>query len=455
MLRRDERGSSVAAVLLVTMALTALGLGSVQVAQHSNDVTSVDRERLQTIQAAEAGINDAIRRISSGAGCDSAASSFHDLMDRGEVIGSFRTRIDPEAGTSCGQTPRRVIHSWGYAPTGGTRALRHLEVAVELVPQAGFGYTLFAEGTDGTIYVKNSGTIDGDAYAENLDQSKNNLNADSIVTSGSIVTRNNAVYAGRLWAAGNVDLGQNSTVGGAIIAAGTAPSSAGNVVLGSNSVVGGDVLARGSVTQNNGVVVHGSVLQGNANLPPPPALQKPVFTYDPMNYTPAPTSGTSATITTALNASRNSLQGTYRATDGGTVVFPDNVTVTGPLTVIASGKVDLGRTMSVSGGPFQVVVVALGSASDAIDFARNNFTSAGGIDLLLYTLGGLDGRNHASFKGAIYANTIDQKNTFTISRSTSLQTNPPPGFTWDFSSASEFAVVPTLWREIVPGAPPA
>jgi Tfp pilus assembly protein PilX len=47
-LRRDD-GIAMVAVLMLVLALTAIGIGAIQVAEHSNDVTSVDRERLQTV----------------------------------------------------------------------------------------------------------------------------------------------------------------------------------------------------------------------------------------------------------------------------------------------------------------------------------------------------------------------------------------------------------------------
>jgi hypothetical protein len=442
-----------AAVLMVTMVVSVVGITSIQLAQHSNDSTSVDRERLQTVQAAEAGIHDAIRRIESGAGCDAAASAYNDLHDDAGLVGQFRTRIDPEAGTVCNETPRRVIHSWGYAPTGGTRALRHIEVTVELIPQDGFTFTLFAQGSDGSILVKNTGTITGDAYAELLDQSQNNLNGHNVITTGSLTTQNDAIYSGSLWVGGNVTIGENGVVAQTITAAGSAPGTDGNVALNNNVQVGGDVLAKGTVSQGLGVVVNGAVSQNNPNLPPPPVLTKPTFTYNAANYTPAPTTGTAAQITTALNSARSNLQGTFYSTDSGTIAFPNNVTVTGPLTVISTGKVDLARNMTVSGGPFQVAVIALSTAADAIDFG-STFNAAAGLHILLFTNGGVDGRNLMNFTGSIYADSIDAKNAFTINESEWLRTNPPAGFSWDLSSASEFTAVPTLWREIIPGAPP-
>jgi hypothetical protein len=451
---RREDGSTMIAVLMVLMIVTVIGVTSAQLARHTNDATSVDRERFQGVSAAEAGVSNSINRIQAGSGCDAVATPFATLFDGTKSLGRYRTQIKPEAGTSCGQTTRRVIDSWGYPPTGGNRALRHLEVTVELVPQAGFPYTLFAEGSDGTIYIKNNGTITGDVYSETLDQTKNNVTADNIITPGSVVTQNNAVYSGTIWAGGNITLGQNSNVGKSLLAAGSAGGSQGTINVGSNAVVGGDARAKNSITLGGGAVVHGSVSQNDANVTPPPVLTKPAFTWNAANYSPAPVQGTAAAITTAITTAKDHLHGTYRSTDAGIITIPDTVTVDGPLTIVSSGKIAMGRTVSVSGGPYQAVFVALSTASDSIDIPKS-LTIASGLSTLLYSLGGVDQKNNISMTGSVYANTIDAKNTYTVTKAPSLMTNPPPGFTWDFSSSSKYAAIPTLWREIVPGVPPA
>jgi hypothetical protein len=457
---RSESGSALIAIVMLIMVLSALGIGVIQVAQHSNDVTSVDRERLQTIEAAEAGINDAIRRIEAGAGCDTVAGAYNSLMDKTSLVGRFRTRIDPESGTLCNDTPRRVIHSWGYAATGkssdgtaGARALRHLEVTVELVPIEGFPFTLFAEGNQGTIYIKNNGIVEGDVYAESVDQTKNNLTAQNVISPGSITTQNNVSYSGTLWAGGNVVIGEDGNIGGSILASGTAPSTAGNVVLDNGVVVGGDVTAKGSVTPST-AVVNGSITANDPNVPAPPALTKPAFVWNAANYSPAPTEGSAAAITTALSSAKNNLQGTYHSTDGGTVTVPSGATVTGPLAIVSTGKIVISGNMHASGGPWQVAMVALSNAQDAFS-TGSTFTAASGLDVLMYSNGGFDMKNNVSFRGAIYADTIDAKNTFTIIRSTALMSDPPAGFTFVLSSSKTYSVVPTLWREVVPGLPPA
>ena len=61
-----------------------------------------------------------------------------------------------------------------------------------------------------------------------------------------------------------------------------------------------------------------------------------------------------------------------------------------------------------------------------------SFTGASGLHILMYTLEGFDGKNNMTFTGSIYADSIDAKNTFTISGSDVLKTDGPTGFTWDF-----------------------
>jgi hypothetical protein len=460
-LHRDE-GIAMVTVLMLMMALTGIALGSIQVAEHSNDVTSVDRERLQTVESAEAGVSAAIRRIevapSIASVCNGVLDTTRtDLKDGDQLIGQYQTKISADASVPVDPNAC-VIDSWGFAPTGGDRALRHLEVQVKLVPKSGFPFTLFAEGSTGTIFVKNSGTIGGDVYAETLDQSKNNIFARDVITTGSVETKNNAVYAGSIWAAGNVTLSNNSTVGGSISAAGT--SAAGNVVLASGSVVSGDVIAKGTIT-NDGTII-GSSSPNNTSVPSPPVLVKPTFNENAITPYTSDNSGSASITNAALGAAKANLSGKYRYTGTGTITMPDNVTVNGDLTVVSRGSIDLGQTMSVGANclapnpPCVIALIALGQASGFQSAALSvpkAFTGASGLHILMYTLEGFDVKNSMSFTGSIYADSIDAKNTFTISESDVLKTSGPDGFTWDFSSSSAYSIVPTLWREVPHGTP--
>jgi Tfp pilus assembly protein PilX len=450
----DERGSTLAIVVMVSMVLGAVAIGVVATSQHTTNVTSVDRERLQAVQSAEAGVNDAVRRLSNGAGCDTQATPTQTLRDGTQTVGTFQTKILPEAGTVCGQTLKRVVHSWGFSPTGSGRAMRQLEVQVTLVPRRGFPYTLFADGNLGTLYVKNSGSISGDAYAEVVDQTKNNFGAINVITPGSFVSKNNAAYSGTLWAGGNITIGSSSSIGGSVIAAGSATGTAGTISLGSGTKVGQDAIARSTVTLGGNASVAGTILQNDPNVPPPPILHKPTYIWNPANYAPAPTQGTAAQITTALTSAANNLQGVYYASDAtGTVNVPSG-TVTGPLTIVSAGKIKLPDSLSANGGPFEVYFISLNTAIDAIS-QISSFDAASALDVLIFTTGGFDQNNSMNFRGAIYADSIDAKNTFTITKSIALQNAAPPGFTFDAVTASSYAAYQGAWREIVPGTPPS
>src|SRR5436309_738278 len=115
---RSERGSALATVVMAGMVLSVIAVGAMQTSQHVTKVSSVDRERLQAVQAAEAGVNDAIRRIQAGAGCDGTPTAAQSLSDGTNPVGTFQEKITPEAGTTCGQTLNRVVDAWGFASTG-------------------------------------------------------------------------------------------------------------------------------------------------------------------------------------------------------------------------------------------------------------------------------------------------------------------------------------------------
>lgn len=465
---RREDGSSFVAVVLVMFIVLVLGATSVQLAQHNNDASAMNRERFQAVESAEAGVADAMRRIEAGqVTCDgnavpALASPADELKDAGRVVGTYRTQITPEAGDPTCSSRKRIIKSWGYAPTGANRSFRHLEVQVDVVPQAGFPFTLFAEGTNGIVIVKNTGTIGGSIYAESLDQTQNNIDSESVITPGSIDTKNGAVYSGTLWAGGNVTLREGGRVGKSIIASGTTSPLPGNVVLENGVVVAQDVKAKGSISLPTTYTIGGAVSPNNPNLPAPPNLVKPTYTGPGTCTAPTCSQGTASSITTLLQGARNNLSGTFYSTSTGssTVVMPRDVTVTGNLTIVSEGKVDMGKTMTASGGPYQVVIVSKCTGcnatdlGDAIEITSPGLTSAPSLDLLLWTTGTVDIKNSLSMKGAVYADKIEIKNSATVTRSDSLMLNPPVGFDFNLSSASQFAVVPTLWREVVPAPPP-
>lgn len=455
-----EGGSTLAAVMAVMMVVTAIAIGAIQAAMHANNVSAVDRERLQAVHGAEAGVSAAMERLESDSSCDAGVSSSIPLTDQDLTISTYQTKVEPEAGALCEDTYIRVIRAWGRSPSATGRTLRQLEVTVKLLPQQGFRFSLFASGPAGIVTVKNTGTIQGDVYAENLDQSQNNINAWDVITPGSIDTKDNAVYSGTLWAGGDVHLHQNGHVTESIMAAGA--SADGDIILDNNANVGRDVRAKKDITYQGNYTIGGSPIANDPNVPPPPILQKPTFVWNASNYTSPNTYDTAALLNTALNTNKNALSGVHYTGDtAGVVDLPKNVTVSGDLTIVTQGKADIGDTsFSANGGPWRVIIVALSDSTDsnspAVDVSKAA-TYSPNLNVLVYTNGLVNIKNNLTMTGAIYADRIDLKNSATVNFSQDLADNDPPipGFDFTLASASQFIVVPVLWREVVPGDPPA
>lgn len=453
---RHEQGSSLAAIMAVLMVVSAAAATAVSMAMHANDVSIVDRERLLAVQAAEAGVGGAMERLESSSACDTAASSPVSLIDQDKVLAWYQTKVEPETGSPCASSLVRVIRSWGQAPKLQGRTLRQLEVTVRLIPGKGFRFSLFASGSLGIVTAVNTPTIQGDIYAESLDQTQNNISARDVITPGSIDTKDNAVYAGTLWAGGNITLRQNGQVAQSLIASGD--SAPGNILLENNVNIGRDVRAAGTISLPTTYTIGGSVAQGDTNLPAPPNLERPTFTWDPANYDNEQIFATGALLSAELEARKTNLQGVFYTADATTIVeLPKSATVTGPLTVVTSGKVQVndggGTSFSASGGPWQVVIVSLNAGLEAIRVHKPSIF-APGLDVLFFTNGEVAIKNNITMTGALYADSIYLKNAVTVTFSQSLAENPPAGFDFTLASAANFVVVPVLWREVAPGAPP-
>jgi len=66
-LRRDERGMALISAMLVMMVVTVLGIGAIAMSNHSLNATQVNRKQVQSIGAAEAGIDLAMNGLQSAA----------------------------------------------------------------------------------------------------------------------------------------------------------------------------------------------------------------------------------------------------------------------------------------------------------------------------------------------------------------------------------------------------
>ena len=238
-LRDEERG--VAMVIAVSVAFVVLMLATVVVAQsiHSLDSSGYDRERLLSVNAAEAGTNQwyaylqttPALSMSVDPGCDSSTGllTISDTVQSGPsaaayaAIGTFYG-ADGTTQMSCSTFTDTTFPSYVKVRSTGTingAPNRTLETFVRLTPNyGGFGAAILA--VNGTT-ITNSFTItgnsgnDGDIYILNGNFRVTNsmtLSGNIYVPSGTASIENNSTVKGNVWANGSVTLQSNATIQG-------------------------------------------------------------------------------------------------------------------------------------------------------------------------------------------------------------------------------------------------
>jgi hypothetical protein len=318
---RDESGIAMITAVLISSIVLALGLVSVQLSFHNLDQSALDRKRVVSVDAAEAGLDDTIRQIQSSAVaallCRVSGtlngSSYQVTIDyyrnypptRLDIDSPLRClplSVDPAGAriTATGDTPSRQF------------GRRKLQSQVRLTPiLGGANQAIFSQGS---INLRNNLTLtgqngndadvytNGDFYCDNSPTVSGSVLAPRghIVINGSCQVKNNA------WAGG--DPGLARVCPGSANSPLDVQASGGEVCDYSNSAVGHDVISSksyvllikaGSDVNNNATAgtrvcqntslcrgrVARTVTQGLIQNPPAGLPLLPPFIYDASLWT--------------------------------------------------------------------------------------------------------------------------------------------------------------------------
>lgn len=292
-LRDEEQG--VAMIVALSVAFVVLILTTVVVAQsiHSLESSGYDRERLLSVNAAEAGTNywyaylqsTAPVDMAADAGCDAGTGqlTIGDVVQSGpseaafSAIGTFYT-ADGTTTMSCATFSDTNFPGYVKVESTGTingAPARTLETFVRLTPNfGGFGAAILTinSATLGNSFTVNGNTgNDGDVYVLNGNLTVSNamtLNGNVYVPAGSATVQNAALVKGNLWANGNVSLSNGATVQGAAL------SSTGNIFGGTGGgIINDDATAAGTVDTSNLTV--GGIVTSNVTMPDVPTQTFP------------------------------------------------------------------------------------------------------------------------------------------------------------------------------------
>src|SRR5919108_712065 len=236
-LRDEERG--VAMVVALSVAFVVMLLSTVVVAQaiHSVDSSGYDRERLLSVNAAEAGTNrwyaylqtTPSLSMAADAGCSSSTGklTLSDTVQSGpataaySAVGTFYAS-DGTTTMSCATFSDTNFPAYVKVRSTGTingAPNRTLETYVRLTPNyGGFGAAILA--VNGTT-ISNSFTVngnsgnDGDIYILNGNFRVTNsmtLSGNIYVPNGTAQIENTSTVKGNVWANGDVTLQNSATM---------------------------------------------------------------------------------------------------------------------------------------------------------------------------------------------------------------------------------------------------
>ena len=295
MLKRlnDERG--VAMILAVSVAFVVLLLTTVVIAQsiHSVESSGYDRERLLSVNAAEAGTNKwyaylqttPSTTMAADPGCSAGTGqlTLSDTVQSGpstaayDAVATFYAS-DGTTTMSCSTFSNTTFPSYAKIRSTGTingSPNRTLETYVRLTPNyGGFGAAILAingttisnsftingsSGNDGDIYILSGNIVVGNSMT---------LSGNIFVPNGSASFSNGATVKGNVWARGNV------TVDNPAVIQGDALSSTGNIS--GSGTINDDATAAGTV--NTGTLTIGGIATSGVTMPSVPTQTFPQIT---------------------------------------------------------------------------------------------------------------------------------------------------------------------------------
>jgi hypothetical protein len=292
-LRTEERG--VAMIISLAVAFIVLLLSTVVVAQsiHSLESSGYDRERLLSVNAAEAGTNywyafletTSPATMAANGGCDAGTGTLTigDVVQSGPSLAAFSSvgtfyAVDGSTVMPCSTFTDTNYPSFVKVESTGTingSPNRTIETYVRLTPNyGGFGAAILAvNGPDfqGNFTVNGNTGNDGDIFVLNGNLSIQNsmtVYGNLYVPFGFADLANGAVVKGNLWARDDVDVENPATIEGAAL------SSEGDII--GSGFINDDATAAGDVDTANLTI--GGVVTEFVSMPDVPTQTFPQIT---------------------------------------------------------------------------------------------------------------------------------------------------------------------------------
>lgn len=391
----DERGMALISSLGVALVMSLLTVVTVSLSFHNVKESAVNRERVQSIAAAEAGLNRMFAHLET-ATPETVSCTLEETLTT-DPASSFTTTLyvtgpnglEPLACPAAGLPSRIVARSTGHG-LGDTPA-RTMESLINLQPITTgiFGPDAIFSNLDLTlnsnIQVEGDEGRNANIYSnDTVTLNSNVVITGSVFAQDQILMSSNSEVKKDVWARNSVTLDSNAIVRRNVT------SSTSSVTVLNNAHVYGDVRAGTSINAGSGAI-DGLRIPDSPSGPPPekpfPAFSYVASTWQEIGYT--------VNTFTSCSSAKTFIQG---ITSGNHVVRinstcelswsgNDNVLVQGNLAIIHDGSflMDNNSRFSAVGGPHELfLIVGLGGGVCDVRFKSNSSIGAN-IFTLMYT----------------------------------------------------------------------
>lgn len=431
----DDSGMAMITAILVSTIVLFLTMTSVALSDHSFSAQRVDRKRVQTFHAAEAGIDHALQVLQTTAvGSLPCASPLTASLGTGPYTADYSVTFtywstNPATGAamSCplASEPKVVFLSSVGDSSDPLGSRRRMEVTADLdipINATAFNRSVFSEAS---ITVVNQVTIsedatlftNGDFACTNSQSLQGNLYAQ-----GSISLANSCSVSNDVWAGTNVTLANNSSVGRDAIA-GT-----GSVTMSGQANVRRNARAGTTITITNPATVNGLKIPNSpAGLPPTstfPQVHWSALAWTSAGYTIRPYSDCALAASDLATASSSWTERTVvRVTGCRLDLRGDITTLANDLAIVSDWGIRFANKTifrSVDAAQKQLhLIVPYGSTCDAATGQgnielHNKSAIEPPIETFIYSPCTVMVTNQGVLRGQVYGGRVDFSNQTTL-----------------------------------------
>lgn len=451
--RRFHEEDGVALIVSLMVAFVVLMLTTIVVAQsiHSLDSSGYDRERLLSVNAAEAGVNDWYQYLQTTALDDLDCADRTEDIATGPATATFdasATFYAADGTTEMDCSTFTDENFPGYAAIRSTGEVegqtpRSIETLVRLSPNyGGWGAAILAVnsttfGNQFDIYGDNGD--DGDVYVLNGDlviSQAINIRGNVYVPYGGATISNNATISGNLWTRDAINLKNPAVVKGSAL------SETGDIYGSPGGTIEGAAVTEGDVDTTGGLTVLGTV-SPSTEVAATPTQTFPTIGYDESDWTAEGYTICDSTCYATASGSNdcdkayNWMRSTWPGSSTGAVVLRitgstactfkngnnDTNSIKANIAVISDWGFDLGQRSNwngTSGDVKHMHFISVAPAASCPSSGTSNKNIIVGqntsfnsyVDVFFYTPCSATMRNQNAFSGQVMAQDVSIENNF-------------------------------------------